>query len=129
MNAVVLTVKASYVASTKYRKLETKVLLQFLHTFSKGISAIVYFQRVLLLSYISKGHCCHPILPKGITVVIYFQKAFLPSYIFQMGIAVIIQFQRALLTFYTSKGHRCHRIFPKGIAAITYGHCCHHIFL
>ena len=28
MNAVVLTVKASYVASTKYRKLETKVLLQ-----------------------------------------------------------------------------------------------------
>ena len=26
MNAVVLTVKASYVASTKYRKLETKVL-------------------------------------------------------------------------------------------------------
>ena len=28
MNAVVLTVKASYVASTKYRKLETKVLYQ-----------------------------------------------------------------------------------------------------
>ena len=26
MNAVVLTVKASYVASTKYRKLETKVV-------------------------------------------------------------------------------------------------------
>ena len=31
MNAVVLTVKASYVASTKYKKLETKVLMQFLY--------------------------------------------------------------------------------------------------
>ena len=30
MNAVVLTVKASYVASTKYRKLETKVLMPLL---------------------------------------------------------------------------------------------------
>ena len=30
MNAVVLTVKASYVASTKYRKLETKVLMSLL---------------------------------------------------------------------------------------------------
>ena len=51
MNAVVLTVKASYVASTKYRKLETKVLLQLLHG-KNGFAAIIYFQRALLPTYI-----------------------------------------------------------------------------
>ena len=49
MNAVVLTVKASYVASTKYKKLETKVLMQL----PSGIAAIIYFQMTLLPSYIS----------------------------------------------------------------------------
>ena len=44
MNAVVLTVKASYVASTKYRKLETKVLMLLLHQPMAigGIAAIIY---------------------------------------------------------------------------------------
>ena len=54
MNAVVLTVKASYVASTKYKKLETKVLMQFLYEpMSIGIAAFIYFQITLLPSYIT----------------------------------------------------------------------------
>ena len=68
MNAVVLTVKASYVASTKYRKLETKVLLQFLHTFSKGIAAIVYFQKGIAA-----------IIYFGFAVLICFHRTLLPS--------------------------------------------------
>ena len=44
MNAVVLTVKASYVASTKYKKLETKVLMQFLHQpMPIGIAAFIHY--------------------------------------------------------------------------------------
>ena len=54
MNAVVLTVKASYVASTKYRKLETKVLMLLLHQpMAIGIAAIIYSHLTLLPLYIT----------------------------------------------------------------------------